>query len=130
MHPNDAERIARMGVNAIYVSNHGGRQRDAAPSAISALHQTQQRLGPQFPLVFDSGIRTGEDVVEALACGAHLVMLGQPVLCDLAEGSERGLQPWLSSLREELWVTLSQMGLSRIQNVGPHNLASVPFVQR
>jgi isopentenyl diphosphate isomerase/L-lactate dehydrogenase-like FMN-dependent dehydrogenase len=48
----------------------------------------------------------------------------------LAAGGEGGLQQWLASLREELWVTLSQLGLSRIQDVGPHNLASVPFVQR
>ena len=127
MHPEDAERIARMGVDAIYVSNHGGRQLDAAPSAISALHQIRQRLGPQFPLVFDSGIRTGEDVVKALCCGANMVMLGRPVLYALAAGGERGLQPWLAGLREELGVTLSQLGLSRIQDVGPHNLASVPF---
>ena len=127
MHPDDAERIARMGVDAIYVSNHGGRQLDAAPSAISALHQIRQRLGPQFPLVFDSGVRTGEDVVKALACGANLVMLGRPVLYALAAGGEAGLQQWLAGLREELWVTLSQLGLSRTQDVGPQNLASIPF---
>jgi len=130
MHPEDAERIARLGVDAIYVSNHGGRQLDAAPSAISALHQIRQRLGPHYPLVFDSGVRTGEDVVKAMACGANMVMLGRPVLYALAAGGERGLQPWLAGLREELGVTLSQLGLSRIQDVGPHNLASVPFVQR
>jgi L-lactate dehydrogenase (cytochrome) len=130
MHPEDAERIARLGVDAIYVSNHGGRQLDAAPSAISALHQIRQRLGPQYPLVFDSGVRTGEDVVKAMACGANMVMLGRPVLYALAAGGEAALQQWLASLREELVVTLSQLGLSRIQDVGPHNLASVPFVQR
>ncbi len=130
MHPDDAERIARMGVDAIYVSNHGGRQLDAAPSAISALHQIRQRLGPRFPLVFDSGVRTGEDVVKALACGANMVMLGRPVLYALAAGGEGGLQQWLASMREELEVALSQLGLSRIQDVGTHNLASVPFAQR
>jgi L-lactate dehydrogenase (cytochrome) len=130
MHPEDAERIARLGVDAIYVSNHGGRQLDAAPSAISALHQIRQRLGPQYPLVFDSGVRTGEDVVKAMACGANMVMLGRPVLYALAAGGEAALQQWWASLREELGVTLSQLGLSRIQDVGPHNLASVPFVQR
>ena len=130
MHPEDAEGIARLGVDAIYVSNHGGRQLDAAPSAISALHQIRQRLGPQYPLVFDSGVRTGEDVVKAMACGANMVMLGRPVLYALAAGGEAALQQWLASLREELGVTLSQLGLSRIQDVGPHNLASVPFVQR
>ena len=130
MHPDDAERIARMGVDSIYVSNHGGRQLDAAPSAISALHQIRQRLGPNFPLVFDSGVRTGEDIVKALACGAHLVMLGRPVLYALAAGGEVGLHQWLAGLREELWVTLSQLGLSRTQDVGPQNLASIPFSQR
>jgi L-lactate dehydrogenase (cytochrome) len=130
MHPDDAERIARMGVDAIYVSNHGGRQLDAAPSAISALHQIRQRLGAQFPLVFDSGVRTGEDVVKALACGANLVMLGRPVLYALAARGEDGLHQWLGALRQELEVVLSQLGLSRTQDVGPHNLASVPFVER
>ena len=130
MHPDDAQRIARMGVDAIYVSNHGGRQLDAAPSAISALHQIRQRLGPPFPLVFDSGVRTGEDIVKALACGADLVMLGRPVLYALAAGGEVGLQQWLTSMREELEVVLSQLGLSRIQDVGPQNLASIPFAQR
>ena len=129
MHPDDAQRIARMGVDAIYVSNHGGRQLDAAPSAISALHQIRQRLGPPFPLVFDSGVRTGEDIVKALACGADLVMLGRPVLYALAAGGEVGLQQWLTSMREELEVVLSQLGLSRIQDVGPQNLASTPFPQ-
>ena len=130
MHPDDAQRIAGMGVDAIYVSNHGGRQLDAAPSAISALHQIRQRLGPPFPLVFDSGVRTGEDIVKALACGADLVMLGRPVLYALAAGGEVGLQQWLTSMREELEVVLSQLGLSRIQDVGPQNLASIPFAQR
>jgi L-lactate dehydrogenase (cytochrome) len=130
MHPDDAQRIAGMGVDAIYVSNHGGRQLDAAPSAICALHQIRQRLGPPFPLVFDSGVRTGEDIVKALACGADLVMLGRPVLYALAAGGEVGLQQWLTSMREELEVVLSQLGLSRIQDVGPQNLASIPFVQR
>ena len=130
MHPDDAQRIAGMGVDAIYVSNHGGRQLDAAPSAISALHQIRQRLGPLFPLVFDSGVRTGEDIVKALACGADLVMLGRPVLYALAAGGEVGLQQWLTSMREELEVVLSQLGLSRIQDVGPQNLASIPFAQR
>jgi L-lactate dehydrogenase (cytochrome) len=130
MHPDDAERIARMGVDAIYVSNHGGRQLDAAPSAISALYQIRQRLGPNFPLVFDSGVRTGEDIVKALACGANLVMLGRPVLYALAARGEVGLHQWLAALREELEVVLSQLGLSRVQDVGAQNLASTPFSQR
>jgi isopentenyl diphosphate isomerase/L-lactate dehydrogenase-like FMN-dependent dehydrogenase len=130
MHPDDAERIASMGVDAIYVSNHGGRQLDAAPSAISALYQIRQRLGPNFPLVFDSGVRTGEDLVKALACGAHLVMLGRPVLYALAAGGEGGLHQWLAALREELVVALFQLGVSGVQALGPQNLAHPPVFRR
>jgi L-lactate dehydrogenase (cytochrome) len=57
-------------------------------------------------------------------------MLGRPVLYALAAGGEAGLHQWLASLREELWVALSQLGLSRIQDLGPQNLASIPFAQR
>jgi isopentenyl diphosphate isomerase/L-lactate dehydrogenase-like FMN-dependent dehydrogenase len=59
-----------------------------------------------------------------------MVMLGRPVLYALAAGGEAGLQQWLASLGEELGVALSQLGLSSIQDVGPQNLASMPFAQR
>jgi len=127
MHPDDAQRIQAAGADAIYVSNHGGRQLDSAPSAISALHRIRQRLGPAFPLVFDSGIRTGEDIVKAIACGAQMVMLGRPVLYALAADGERGLRQWLLAVQEEMAVVLSQLGLSSTQAVGPQCVASHPF---
>jgi (S)-mandelate dehydrogenase len=127
MHPDDAQRIQAAGADAIYVSNHGGRQLDSAPSAISALHQIRQRLGPTYPLVFDSGVRTGEDIVKVLACGAHLVMLGRPVLYALAADGERGLRQWLQALQGEISVVLSQLGISSTQAVGPQHVGSHPF---
>ncbi len=127
MHPDDAQRIQAAGADAIYVSNHGGRQLDSAPSAIRALHQIRQRLGPTYPLVFDSGVRTGEDIVKALACGAHMVMLGRPVLYALAAHGERGLRQWLQALQAEISVVLSQLGISSTQAVGPQHVASHPF---
>lgn len=127
MHPDDAQRIQAAGADAIYVSNHGGRQLDSAPSAISALHHIRQRLGPEYPLVFDSGVRSGEDIVKALACGANVVMLGRPVLYALAANGERGLRQWLSGLTEEIAVALSQLGLSSTQALGTQHLAVNPF---
>ncbi len=127
MHPDDAQRIQAAGADAIYVSNHGGRQLDSAPSAISALHHIRQRLGPEYPLVFDGGVRSGEDIVKALACGANVVMLGRPVLYALAANGERGLRQWLSGLTEEIAVALSQLGLSSTQALGAQHLAVNPF---
>ncbi len=127
MHPDDAQRIQAAGADAIYVSNHGGRQLDSAPSAISALHHIRQRLGPEYPLVFDGGVRSGEDIVKALACGANVVMLGRPVLYALAASGERGLRQWLGGLTEEIAVALSQLGLSSTQALGAQHLAVNPF---
>jgi L-lactate dehydrogenase (cytochrome) len=121
--PDDAQRIKDLGADAIYVSNHGGRQLDSAPSAISALMRIRQRLGPAYPLVFDSGVRSGEDIVKALACGANLVMLGRPMLYALGADGARGLHDLVGALEEEIRVTLAQLGLRDIRAVGPDQLA-------
>jgi isopentenyl diphosphate isomerase/L-lactate dehydrogenase-like FMN-dependent dehydrogenase len=72
-------------------------------------------------------VRTGEDIVKALACGAHMVMLGRPVLYALAAHGERGLRQWLQALQAEISVVLSQLGISSTQAVGPQHVASHPF---
>ena len=123
LNADDAVRIRNLGVDAIYVSNHGGRQLDSAPSSISALLRIRQRLGPSFPLVFDSGVRSGEDIVKALACGANLVMLGRPMLFALGADGARGLCDLVAALAEEIRVTLAQLGLSDIRDVGAGQLA-------
>ncbi len=123
LNAEDAVRIKRLGADAIYVSNHGGRQLDSAPSSISALIQIRQRLGPEYPLIFDSGVRSGEDIVKALACGANLVMLGRPMLFALGADGARGLRDLIAALAEEIRVTLTQLGLRDIQDVGSGQLA-------
>ncbi len=120
---DDAQRIQGLGADAIYVSNHGGRQLDSAPSAISALLRIRQRLGPAYPLVFDSGVRSGEDIVKALACGANLVMLGRPMLYALGADGACGLHSLVHALEEEIRGTLAQLGLRAIRDVGPEQLA-------
>ena len=123
LNADDAARIKGLGADAIYVSNHGGRQLDSAPSSISALIRIRQRLGPDYPLIFDSGVRSGEDIVKALACGANLVMLGRPMLFALGADGARGLRDLVVALAEEIRVTLAQLGLRDIQHVGSGQLA-------
>lgn len=123
LNADDAERIQSLGVDAIYVSNHGGRQLDSAPSSISALVRIRQRVGADYPLIFDSGVRSGEDIVKALACGANLVMLGRPLLFALGADGARGLRDLVAALAEEIRVTLAQLGLRDIQHVGNAQLA-------
>jgi isopentenyl diphosphate isomerase/L-lactate dehydrogenase-like FMN-dependent dehydrogenase len=82
----DALRIKTIGADAIYVSNHGGRQLNAAPVAIDSLVEIRNAVGGGFPLIFDGGIRNGEHVIKALAAGANFVMLGRSVMYGLGAG--------------------------------------------
>ena len=108
--PEDAVRIQRAGADAIYVSNHGGRQLDAASAAILALPAVREAVGFDFPLMFDSGIRNGEDVVRALALGANFVFLGRPVLYSMGADGAAGLAEFVDGISEGISTTLAQIG--------------------
>lgn len=122
--PADALRIRDAGADAVYVSNHGGRQLDSAPAAIHALPQVRAAVGPDYPLIFDSGLRSGEDIVKALALGADFVMLGRPLLFAMGAEGARGLASIMEILSEEISVTLAQLGLRRVEEIGHHVLAA------
>ena len=113
----DALRIQNTGVDGIYISNHGGRQLDAAPPAIAVLPKLREALGPDYPLLFDSGIRSGEDVVKALAQGANFVMLGRGLLYGLGADGERGLEKVIDLVRNEISITMAQLGCTSIQQI-------------
>jgi L-lactate dehydrogenase (cytochrome) len=113
LNADDAVRIKDSGADSIYVSNHGGRQLDSAPSAISALPAIRQTVGPDYPLVFDSGVRSGEDILKALACGANFVMLGRPFLYAAAAAGQPGVAGLIQYLRTGLDIALAQVGLGR-----------------
>lgn len=120
----DAKRIQAAGADAIYVSNHGGRQLDSAPAAIDCLPRIRQALGPDFPLVFDSGLRSGEDIVKALALGADFVMLGRPMLFALGADGARGVNALIRGLGEEINVVLAQIGLNDLRQLSPEVINS------
>ncbi len=115
--PEDATRIRNTGADAIYVSNHGGRQLDSAPPAIQMLPLIRDAVGDDYPLLFDSGIRNGEGVVKALALGADFVMLGRPFLYGVGAAGAHGVKSVIDLLRNEISVTLAQLGRPNIENV-------------
>ena len=120
--PEDAVRVQSLGVDAVYVSNHGGRQLDSAPPAIDLLPIIRDAVGHDFPLLFDSGIRNGEDVVKALALGADFVMLGRPTLFALAAAGHAGLQSLLQCFAEDIDLAMAQIGASRIEDIDTETL--------
>ncbi len=113
----DAMRIKAAGVDAIYVSNHGGRQLDSAPAAIDLLPAIRKAIGSNYPLLFDSGIRNGEDIVKALAMGADFVMIGRPALYALGADGIKGLNALIKILADDASLTLAQTGLNDISAV-------------
>lgn len=106
----DAVMLKAAGVDAVQVSSHGARQLDSAPAPIKALPQMRAALGHDFPLFFDSGIRSGEDVVKAFDQGADFVFLGRILQFAIAAGGEEGLGALWDVLKSEVSITLAQIG--------------------
>jgi (S)-mandelate dehydrogenase len=121
----DAVRMKAEGVDAICVSNHGGRQLDSAPSAIVALPAIRQAVGTAFPLLFDSGIRTGDDIVKARALGADMVLVGRPFLYALAAVGPAGAERMYNCFTGEIETALAQIGIATVSAVTPACLYQV-----
>ena len=122
---DDAVRAVRAGVDALWVSNHGGRQLDGAPATLDALPEVVagvrafENEGTVFtkkrtPVVFDGGVRRGADVLKALALGADLVAFGRPLVWGLACGGEEGVDRVIGALHEELKIAMALCGVARL----------------
>ncbi|MFP5472675.1 MAG: alpha-hydroxy acid oxidase [Gammaproteobacteria bacterium] len=118
LHAEDARRALDHGVDGLIVSNHGGRQLDASPSAISALPSVIAAVEERIPVLMDSGIRRGTDVAKALALGAKAVLVGRPVLYALATSGQPGVEAWLHTLREDLVRTMVLLGARNVDELG------------
>ena len=115
---DDAKAAADIGASAVIVSNHGGRQLDGAPSAISVLPRVADAVGGKLEVLMDGGIRSGQDVAKALALGAKAVMLGRPWAYGLAARGETGVAEILAILKRELAVTMTLLGVERVEQIG------------
>ncbi len=125
----DAEQAARSGADALIVSNHGGRQLDGAPSSITALAPIARAVGDRIEVLMDGGIRSGQDVLKALALGAKGVLIGRAYVYGLAAMGEAGVATALEIIRKELDVTMALCGLRDVRQVTGNILAkqAAPF---
>jgi lactate 2-monooxygenase len=126
LHPDDALAARERGIDGIVVSNHGGRQVDGAIGALDALPAIADAVGGDMALLFDSGVRSGADVVKALALGADAVLVGRPYLWGLALDGRAGVETVLRMLLGEFDLSLALSGYARPDELGPDALADVP----
>ncbi len=117
LHPDDAKRAFDSGVDAIVVSNHGGRQVDNAIASLDALVTIREAVGDQPTVLLDSGIRTGADVFTALALGANAVLLGRPYMYGLAVAGERGVAEVVANVIAELDLTMALSGTADLASI-------------
>jgi L-lactate dehydrogenase (cytochrome) len=118
----DARTAVKLGADAIVVSNHGGRQLDGAPSSISALPAIAQAVGSDTEVLFDGGIRTGADLLRALALGARACLIGRAYVYGLGAAGKAGVAKAIDILQKELSVAMALTGTTRIRDLGPQVL--------
>ncbi|SFC64380.1 (S)-mandelate dehydrogenase [Polaromonas sp. OV174] len=122
LHADDAARALNHGVDGLIVSNHGGRQLDAAVATIDALPAIADKVGARVPVFVDSGFRRGSDIAKALALGASAVFVGRPAVYGMACGGEAGARAVLQLLSDELERTMTLLGAATLSDIAPHHL--------
>ena len=121
----DARLAAKTGADAIVVSNHGGRQLDGAPSSISALPTIADAVGSEIEIMFDGGIRSGQDLMRALALGARSCLIGRSYIFGLGAGGQAGVTQAIEIIRDELDVTMALCGVNRVRDIDRRVIAQM-----
>jgi (S)-mandelate dehydrogenase len=114
-HPDDAEAALRAGADGIIVSNHGGRQLDAAPASIDALPAIAERVGARMTVMLDSGVRSGLDVVKAMVRGAQCCFAGRPFVAACAAAGNRGAPYAMQLFQDEIDTAFGQLGICGVR---------------
>ena len=122
MHPEDARIATRMGIDGLIVSNHGARQLDMMPSPLDMLPMIRAAVGPDVPLLLDSGVRRGSDIVAALCMGADFVLTGRATLYGATAGGLAGVRKAVSILQREIDLVMGQLGAVNLAALGPRFL--------
>jgi (S)-mandelate dehydrogenase len=126
LHPEDARKAARMGVDALVISNHGGRQLDVAPSPLEVLPAIRAAVGDDVELILDSGVRRGSDIVIARCLGAKFAIFGRPTLFGAAAAGEEGIARVIQLVRNEIDMVMAQIGCSSFDALNPGYLWPLP----
>ena len=121
MHLDDAIKAAKV-VDAIYLSNHGGRQIDIAPSPLQILPEVRKKLGPKFPIIIDSGFYSGQDICKGLMLGADFIMTGRPFIIGLAALGDKGANHVHDILKDELSNVMEQICSKNIKELKSQNV--------
>jgi L-lactate dehydrogenase (cytochrome) len=129
LHPAEAREAVARGVDALVVSNHGGRQLDSAPGAIEALPAIVAAVDGRIPVLLDGGVRRGSDVVKALALGARACLIGRPQLWGLAVAGEAGVAQVLEIYRREIDRVMGLCGIASIAAIGSDLLFAPPAAE-
>ncbi|MEK3935640.1 alpha-hydroxy acid oxidase [Sporosarcina sp. FSL W7-1349] len=117
LHPEDAKLAMDNGIDGIIVSNHGGRQLDGAIASIDALPEIVQAVDGKMPVLFDSGVRRGSDILKAMALGADAVLVGRPYIYGLAVGGQAGVAHVLNNLLEEFRISMALSGVADVKDL-------------
>ncbi len=128
LHPDDARAAIAHGADAIIVSNHGGRQLDGAPSTIRVLPRIVEAVNGRCEIYLDSGVRSGHDMIKAIALGARAVFIGRPFLYGLGVAGEAGVTRVLDIISAEADITLGLMGETDISTLDARNIESNDLV--
>lgn len=126
-HPHDAVLALQAGMAGIVVSNHGGRQCDGAVGSLDMLPEIVEAVGDKMTVLFDSGIRTGADIVKALSLGAKAVLVSRPVMYGLGIGGKEGAQHVLASILADFDQTLGLTGIKSVSDLSKANLKRVSY---
>nr|WP_255720746.1 alpha-hydroxy acid oxidase [Acuticoccus kalidii] len=118
----DAKIAVQTGADAITVSNHGGRQLDGAPASIHMLPQIAEAVGDKIEIHFDGGIRSGQDVLKALALGADVASIGRAYIYGLGAMGEAGVTRALEIIKKEMDITMALCGETKLSDIGPNNI--------
>ncbi len=119
IHPEEAREAVQHGIDAVIVSNHGGRQLDGAASSLDVLPAVVEAVGGRIPVLLDGGVRRGSDVLKALALGATACLIARPQLWALATAGEDGVSHLLDIFRREIDRAMGLCGLRTLKEVGP-----------
>lgn len=122
----DAKKSLDAGADGLVVSNHGGRQLDRAPITLEALPVVREAVGPDVPIILDSGIMRGQDIIGALALGADFTLIGRAYLYGLMAAGEAGVRKVFEILEKEMTVTMQLMGAGSVADLTPDMVRTYP----